>query len=373
MERSLVVGLTVFRWLAWGWMATVLVLARRNLDHPVPAVLLIAVALLVTIAATLQLRRPDARPLPPWLVAVEVAVAATLQVADGFVYDSGHVFSSEQSLAVAWPLAGVLAAGISGGPWPGLAAGLLMGGGRAVSSLLNLPVGGAEPADLLSLVTTTVLFCLAGGVSGYVVRLLRQAEEQVAEAEAAVADARAREDVARRLHDGVLQTLALVERRSDDGQLAQLAREQENELRDYLFGAQEGKTRTTLVGTGDLGNRLRTAGHRVESAFGLRVDVLVPDDLPALSDLRLEALVGAVGEALTNAGKHARATRATIFVEPADDGVFCSVKDDGIGFEPGTEEGVGLARSIRGRVTEAGGRVEVDGRPGRGAEVRIWL
>jgi signal transduction histidine kinase len=62
-----------------------------------------------------------------------------------------------------------------------------------------------------------------------------------------------------------------------------------------------------------------------------------------------------------------------VFAEPVDGELFCSVKDDGGGFDPGaTEEGTGLGRSVRGRIGEVGGRVEVDGRPGRGTEVRCW-
>jgi signal transduction histidine kinase len=38
-----------------------------------------------------------------------------------------------------------------------------------------------------------------------------------------------------------------------------------------------------------------------------------------------------------------------------------------------TAEGIGLTQSIRGRLTEAGGRVEVRSRPGDGAEVCLWL
>jgi signal transduction histidine kinase len=81
-----------------------------------------------------------------------------------------------------------------------------------------------------------------------------------------------------------------------------------------------------------------------------------------------------VGEALTNAAKHGEATRATVFVEPLDHEVFCSIKDDGHGFDPAdVDEGVGIGRSIRGRIEELGGRVEIDGRPGRGTEVRLWV
>ncbi len=64
-----------------------------------------------------------------------------------------------------------------------------------------------------------------------------------------------------------------------------------------------------------------------------------------------------------------------MYVEVADrGGLFCSVKDDGRGFDPATSpEGVGLTRSIRGRIDEVGGRVEVAVAPGRGAEVRLWV
>jgi signal transduction histidine kinase len=107
----------------------------------------------------------------------------------------------------------------------------------------------------------------------------------------------------------------------------------------------------------------------------LRVDVVVADDVPRLGSDARAAVVGAVTEALANAGRHGRAGRATVYAEPADEGgVACSVKDDGTGFDPSAViEGMGLARSIRGRVAEVGGRVEVDSAPGRGTEVRLWV
>ena len=48
-------------------------------------------------------------------------------------------------------------------------------------------------------------------------------------------------------------------------------------------------------------------------------------------------------------------------------------EDDGAGFGPDTVEGVGLTSSIRGRVGDVGGRVEIDGNPERGTEVRLWV
>jgi signal transduction histidine kinase len=173
--------------------------------------------------------------------------------------------------------------------------------------------------------------------------------------------------VARHLHDGVLQTLAVVQRRSDDPALAELARAQERELREFL--------RTGPRTDDGLEPGLLRAASRFEEVHGGRVDVVVADDLPRLRPDAIAAVVGAVSEALANAGRHGRAGRVTVYAEPADDGgVACSVKDDGRGFDPDAAvEGMGLARSVRGRLTDVGGRVEVDSAPGRGAEVRLWV
>jgi signal transduction histidine kinase len=102
--------------------------------------------------------------------------------------------------------------------------------------------------------------------------------------------------------------------------------------------------------------------------------VVLAPDTPDLPPRTVEALAGAVGEALANAGKHGGAATVTVYAEPLDGELFCSVKDDGGGFDPAaTDEGTGLRRSVRGRIGDVGGRVEVDSRPGRGAEVRCWV
>lgn len=220
---------------------------------------------------------------------------------------------------------------------------------------------------LASIASTVVFYALAGVAAGYVTSLLRRAQDEVAAA-------RAREDVARTLHDGVLQTLAVVERRATDPDLARLARRQERDLRQYLAGAIVSGGRGAN-GRVDLASCLREAAGRFEETFGGRVEVIVADDVPRLDARRCEALIGAATEALNNAGKHGGATKVVVYVEPADEGgLFCSVKDDGSGFDPAAvTERIGLGRSIRGRVTEVGGRVEVRSRPGDGTEVCLWL
>jgi signal transduction histidine kinase len=375
MERSVLRGLAVFRWAAWVWMATVLVLARRALVRPALAVGLVLAALAVTAWITVLLRRDEAAVRRPAVVGTEIAVALALLLADGFVYRAPHVFQPEQPLGVAWPTAVILSAGVALGSWGGAATGVAFGVARAVSSVLNVGEQGPDadlfvavltPQQTLSLVTTTVLFALAGAVAGHAIGLLRDAEARITTAERRVAEAQAREEVARELHDGVLQTLAVVERRADDPQLARLARDQERDLRAYLLGTGGGRE--------TLGDALRHVARRAELSFGTRVEVLVPDDLPSLERAAVEAVAGAVGEALTNAGKHGAAQGAVVYVEPTETGLFCSVRDDGNGFDPDqVVEGLGLPRSIRGRIGELGGRVELDAAPGRGTEVRITL
>jgi signal transduction histidine kinase len=318
-------------------------------------------------ATVLAERNPHALERAP-AIGVELLIGMFLGLAGGIAYQLTHdpnvAFSSVRALGFAWPIAGIISAGVVFGPWAGGFAGVAVAIPRFFAPVLN----GIRFSDYgaggrwYSLLSTLLLYVIAGSVAGYMTMLLRRAQDEVAAA-------RARERVSRTLHDGVLQTLAVIERRADDPQLAQLAREQEWELREFLFGG-DGKD------PADLGAQLRAAAARFEDSFGGRVDVVLATDLPDLDPGLVEALSGAVGEALTNAGKHGHAQRVTVFTEPDDatGGVVCSVHDNGRGFELSKiREGVGLSRSIRGRMEEAGGRVEIDSRPGSGTEVRLWL
>lgn len=359
MELGILRGVAAYRWGAWAWMATVVLLSRREFERPGLAYALVAAALVLTAVVTALLRSdPDALRRPE-IVGAELLLASGLVLVDGWVHAPGEAFTG-QSVGVAWPLAGVLATGIAGGAWIGAASGLLLGAANLGSNLVN-GITTFSDAQVVSLASTTVLYALAGGVTGHVTRLLRGAEREVSRA-------RAREEVAQRLHDGVLQTLAVIERRADDPVLAGLAREQEHELRAWIAGAERPET-------AGLGSALRRVAARFENVYGGRVQVVVADDLETPGAESGEALVGAVGEALQNAGKHGGAERVTVFVEPdGSGGVFCAVKDDGTGFDPGrVPEGMGLRSSVRGRIAEVGGRVEVESRPGGPTEVRIWV
>ncbi len=343
-------------------MVAVLVVSRDDLDRPVVAIGLVALALVVTAVAGSQVRRDPTLLLTPVAVIAELAVGAALVLGSGLAYGEGHAFAAgSQSLGSAWPLAGVLSAGLALGGAAGVTAGVGMGISRLGGAVAGGVPGGWDGGRVLSIVSTTVLYSLAGGAAGFAAERARRAEQQISRS-------RAREEVARHLHDGVLQTLAVVQRRATDVDLARLARQQERALRAYLAGDLDD-------GDEDLAAALRRVGAWCEDAHGVRTQVVVAGEVPRLDPEVHDALVGAVTEALANAGKHSGAAQVTVYLERGDDGgVFCSVKDDGAGFDPDTVvEGVGLPRSIRGRVSEAGGRVEIASRPGRGTEVRIWV
>ncbi len=361
LVRSLLTSIAVFRWLAWLWVAVLLVVNRSELRQPQArpwlALVLVGAALLVTVVDTALLSVDPARLLTVSVVVGEVAVACALELGDQLAYNG---VSHLQSLSSAWPLAGVMTAGIAFRAWGGVLAGATIALARGIGELVG-PKAWTDRVTV-SVVSGLVLYALAGLVAGFVTARLRTAERRISLA-------RAREEVARTLHDGVLQTLAVVQRRTQDPDIVRLAYEQERELREFLLGVPG-----TVGGGGDLGSRLRAAAARFEDRYGGTARVVLAPDTPTLAPGTVDALAGAVGEALANAGKHGGGARVTVFAEPLDDELFCSVKDDGAGFDPeASPEGTGLRRSVRGRIAEVGGRVEVDGRPGRGTEVRCWV
>ncbi len=217
---------------------------------------------------------------------------------------------------------------------------------------------------MASLAATVVFYAVFGGVAGWVGRLLRQAEQEVAVA-------RAREEVARTMHDTVLQTLALTARRTSESDpvLARVARDTDRQLRLFLYGPV-----TTGAARRDLTGLLRQAAVAAARPYDLDVTVSSVGDRRRLSADAAAAVTAAVTEAVTNVGKHAHASRVTVFAEHGDDDVLVTVRDDGAGFDPATATtGRGVSDSIIARMADAGGRAEVVSAPGRGTEVRLWI
>ena len=106
--------------------------------------------------------------------------------------------------------------------------------------------------------------------------------------------------MAARVHDSVLQTLALIQRRSDDPhQVVTLARAQERELRSWLFdgrapGSLDGQDLTLAAG-------VRLIQQDVEAQHGIAIEVVIVGDCELDDGLR--ALLAAAREAAINAAK----------------------------------------------------------------------
>jgi signal transduction histidine kinase len=353
--RSLLVGVAAVRWATIVWAGIVLAVDATGhaFDH-----FAVAVSILALVAAwsavTSYLASTDPSRLATWpILGLDLAAAGSLIVGNAVVYSG----APEQSFGSAWPLTSVILVGICRGRTAGLVSGVSLG-------VLNIAAQGAagpsKGSTWVAAAGTSVLLGLGGWAAGFVTDRLRATELEIAEA-------RIRERFARTLHDGVLQTLAAVQRRSDDQALVDLARDQELELRRYIngdFGAEDH----------DLLSSLREAARRVERRDGVECEVVVIE-VPDLSVAAVDALVSAATEAATNAAKHAGATRITWCVDRhPDGGASCSIRDDGAGFDPdGMTEGVGWTRSIRGRLAEVDGTAEMTSASGTGTEVRLWV
>lgn len=182
--------------------------------------------------------------------------------------------------------------------------------------------------------------------------------------------ARAREseraDIAAHLHDGVLQTLALIRRQAHDAeQVARLARAQERELREWLYD--DRRTPGTSVASD-----LRGVVAEVEDTRAVAVDVVVVGD--AVPDEGTDALLQATREALVNAVSHGKPPYS-LYLEVTDAQIEVFVRDHGEGFDLAAVpvDRFGVRESIIGRVTRRGGTATVQSRPGRGTEVHLCL
>jgi signal transduction histidine kinase len=215
-------------------------------------------------------------------------------------------------------------------------------------------------------------------------RAARAEREREARAGAAVAEERAR--IARELHDVVGHSVSVMTVQAS-GVRRLLRPDQEREREALLIVERTGREALAemrrLVGVlrrpeegpalapqpslehvDRLVEQVREAGLPVE----LRVEGEATE-LPAGVDLTAYRLVQ---EGLTNALKHARATRAEVVVNYGDGQIEVMVLDDGTGIGNGGGGGHGLV-GIRERVSVYGGELDAGPRPGGGYRLRAKL
>ena len=175
-----------------------------------------------------------------------------------------------------------------------------------------------------------------------------------------------RADMTAHLHDGVLQTLALIQLHAGDQQTVfSLARQQERELREWLY--QERTTSDRSVNAG-----LKQIAAHVEDTHGKPIEVVTVGD--ARPSAQTDALLDATQQALVNAVTHG-GEPVSVYCEAGDKLVEVFVRDHGDGFDVDAipANRLGIRESIIGRIKRRGGTVEIVSRPGWGTEVRMHM
>ncbi|MCB1256833.1 MAG: PspC domain-containing protein [Microthrixaceae bacterium] len=193
--------------------------------------------------------------------------------------------------------------------------------------------------------------------------------------------AQERAAVATHLHDSVLQTLTLIQKRSDDPmQVASLARHEERALRRWLYG---GPVSYDSGPSGIRGDEPETSWRtgfemvveELEAHYGIAVELVMVGHGTEPAFEEISPIIAATREALVNAMKFAGQRTVSVYVELSADRLDVFVRDRGIGFEPSNIAGDrhGIRDSIIGRMSSAGGSAGVRSDPGEGTEVALSI
>ncbi|WP_328222809.1 MULTISPECIES: MacS family sensor histidine kinase [unclassified Streptomyces] len=298
---------------------------------------------------------------------------------------TARVEAGGPTLPSIWTAGAVLAFAIKGGwRWAAFASTLV-----AVANLIHR---GAPTRDTIH---NVLLVWVASIAIGYVVEVARASERTLARALEIEAATRERERLARDIHDGVLQVLAMVQRRGtalggEAAELGRMAGEQEVALRTLVSGGlvpvsrvSEDAAQGALVRAVDEPDAADDGGPVDLRALlapyaGALVTFSEPGGPVPLVPQAARELAAAVGAALDNVREHAGdGARAWILVEDWPDEIIVTVRDDGPGIPEGRlaqaegEGRLGVALSIRGRLRDIGGTAELISVPGQGTEVEL--
>lgn len=192
-----------------------------------------------------------------------------------------------------------------------------------------------------------------------------------------------RERIAKELHDGIIQSLFAVgmglqaitsvadpseiEHRIEGavGELDHVI----GDLRNYIFALRPG-----ILADHRLDGALRHLTVEFEARCGVPTAVQIDGQVAARLANRAPDLVQLTREALSNVGRHARASSCRIRLGTFRGRAVLTVEDDGDGFEPlaARDGGQGL-RNMEERVARLGGRMAIRSIPHQGTRLRMTL
>jgi signal transduction histidine kinase len=349
-------GLDLFRPIAALYAAQLAYRRHGEMVRPWLAVAVIGALMLWSLAMLVYRKRTTTTTV------LEVGLAVSGIVASRFVDTPENIAAGVATLPSIWPAGSVLGAAVLLGVRGGLLTAVVIG-------LADLVAVGFEPTA--TTLHNVVLLLLLGGLFGLAVDLAREGQQRLEAVLAEQERLKERERLSRAVHDGVLQTLAFINRRGTEiggqsSELAALAAEQERSLRDLVARSHAGPVRGEEVD-------LRPALAVLED---VGVTVVTPAEPVLLSGLVGREIVAAVRAALDNVARHAgEGAAAWVLLEGMPDSVRVTVRDNGVGMEPGrlasaaAQGRLGAVTSIRGRVRDLGGDAAWSGRPGGGCTV----
>jgi signal transduction histidine kinase len=360
-------------------------LSRGDLRRPLLA--WSAIALAGVWSAWLTTTRGWERATLRW---VDLGISVGLILVSGLAMRERGVVEDLPFFATSYPVSAAMTVGAASGVGAGLWSGLALGAALTLSRPLNgIPFADLNFGQWAAIGNGAAYYLSAGGAVGLVNRLMSRSAAELRRASDVAARERdravrlaERESLGREIHDSVLQALAVVTKRGRElsaqpvvpGQevrrLAELASQQERSLRALIQRPPDEPPDGTVA--------LRTILEA--AAFGIRdvpVSVTTVDPI-WLPSSAVDELSAAVRQALDNVARHSRASSATVFAEPENGDIVITVRDDGTGFlydeaRLRQEGKLGLLGSMKGRIEDLGGSMQIDSAPGRGTEVEFRL
>ncbi|MEU8796649.1 DUF5931 domain-containing protein [Spirillospora sp. NPDC048819] len=373
LEVALWRAVAAYRGLALVYAALVIAMNFGGYAHPAAGWAVLGVMAAWTAYAVRAFADPRRRGRT--LLGADLAVAAGCLLATAWVETAENIAAGRPTLPVSWVAAAVLSWAVAGGRRLGVTAALVLAAANLAVHAIAGTAGGLGSRTFNGI----VLLFLAGLVVGHVVRLALEAEARLARAVELESATRERERLARRIHDSVLQVLAMVQRRGGElggeaAELGRLAGEQEAALRSLIGAAPPGPAPSPGAGAGvDLRPLLTRRASASVTVSTPATEVL----LPGHAAREVEAAVAA---ALDNVRRHCGSgARAWVLLEDGGGEITVSVRDDGPGMAAGRLEEaaadgrLGVAQSIRGRVADLGGEVTIVSAEGEGTEIELTV
>jgi signal transduction histidine kinase len=376
VQTALFRALIVLRFVVAGYALTLNAARFDELARPGLALAALVVLVGWTGFASWAYDAPRRRRWP--LLVADLAVAAGLILLTPLVQSQAMLDRHASTVPSFWVMAAVLAWAAARGWLPGVLAAAVIG---AADLSVRTDFAGATWGNLFLLV-------LGAGVVGYAATTLQDAAELRARADHAAAVLAERTRLARAVHDGVLQVLALVQRRSASaepvaaGELAELGRlagEQEAALRALV----QYDARALAVDPRPGTDRPADATDLVATLAALQsphVAVTGPGEPVTLTAHQTREVAAVVVACLDNVAVHVGSQApAWVLVEDLGSSVVVTVRDEGPGIAEGrleeaAREGrLGVRSSICGRMSDLGGTAELLSTPGGGTEWELTL